>query len=174
MQTYDEAEFTPGPRLNLVLAPNGRLVHSLKQAMSDKAPPMLRHADARAHLRRHREVFPDLRTLPGLGGRPFCALPARLLNGQHCRPPDAYHNCSAVKFTHRITDLATNPAQILGRGENIRAFIKHGMSEAMTEVTLSSGNLARPVVIRRTYYRDGTSIWKINGTVLCHIICLSN
>ena len=64
---------------------------------------------------------------------------------------------------HRQHECIMPPAQILGRGDNIKAFIKHGTSEAMTEVTLSSGNPARPVVIRRSYQRDGTSQWKING-----------
>ena len=42
-QTYDEAEFTPGPRLNLVLAPNGkqqRRTH-LTEAMDWAAVPVL-------------------------------------------------------------------------------------------------------------------------------------
>ena len=65
---------------------------------------------------------------------------------------------------HRLTQPAL--PQILGRGDNIKAFIKHGCNAAMTEVTLSSGNPARPVVIKRTYQRDGTSQYKINGTAL--------
>jgi hypothetical protein len=53
--------------------------------------------------------------------------------------------------------------QILARGDSNKAFIRHGQSEAMTEVTLSSGNPARPVVIRRLLKKDNSSEWKING-----------
>ena len=53
--------------------------------------------------------------------------------------------------------------QILGRGDNPKAFIRHGQREASTEITLSSGNPGRPVVIRRLLKQDGSNEWRING-----------
>ena len=57
--------------------------------------------------------------------------------------------------------------QILGRGDHPKAFIRHGQSEASTEITLSSGSLGRPLVIRRLLKLDNTNEWRINGGARC-------
>ncbi|EIE27053.1 P-loop containing nucleoside triphosphate hydrolase protein [Coccomyxa subellipsoidea C-169] len=91
--TYDEAVFNPGPRLNLVLAPNGTGKSSLTCALC-----------------------------LGLAGHP----------------------------------------NILARADDQKDFIRKGTNEAMTEITLSSGNPLRPIVIHRRLTRE-SSKYKING-----------
>ncbi|BDA44497.1 Structural maintenance of chromosomes protein 5 [Coccomyxa sp. Obi] len=91
--TYDEAVFKPGPRLNLILAPNGTGKSSLTCALC-----------------------------LGLAGHP----------------------------------------SILGRADNPRDFIQKGTNEAITEITLSSGNPERPIVIQRRLTKDNTR-YRING-----------
>ncbi|KAK9915722.1 hypothetical protein WJX75_003203 [Coccomyxa subellipsoidea] len=91
--TYDEAVFKPGPRLNLVLAPNGTGKSSLT-----------------------------------------CALCLGLAGHQN----------------------------LLGRADEIKDYIRKGTNEAMTEITLSSGNPQRLIVVYRRINREG-SRFKING-----------
>lgn len=57
--------------------------------------------------------------------------------------------------------------QLLGRADNVKEYIKRGEESATVEVTLSSGNPARPIVVYRKMKVDkdsgGLSEWKLNG-----------
>ena len=57
--------------------------------------------------------------------------------------------------------------QLLGRADNVKEFIKRGEETATVEVTLSSGNPSRPIVVYRKMKMDkdsgGLSEWKLNG-----------
>lgn len=52
--------------------------------------------------------------------------------------------------------------QLLGRADEIKDYIRKGTNEAMTEITLSSGNPQRLIVVYRRINREG-SRFKING-----------
>lgn len=57
--------------------------------------------------------------------------------------------------------------QLLGRAKDVREYIKRGEQWALVQVTLSSGNPAKPTVISRKIFdaADGParSEWKLNG-----------
>jgi chromosome segregation ATPase len=62
------------------------------------------------------------------------------------------------------------PAQLLGRAKDVREYIKRGERSALVQVTLSSGNPARPTVVSRKIsdVDDGPAKneWKLNGVVV--------
>ena len=60
--------------------------------------------------------------------------------------------------------------QILRRADNPRDFIRKGTNEAITEITLSSGNPQRPIVIQRRLTKDSTR-YRINGEAFL-MICV--
>ena len=55
--------------------------------------------------------------------------------------------------------------QLLGRADKIDDFIKRGENEAMTKITLSSGDPRKPTVITRLMSRkeNKATVWQING-----------
>ena len=56
-------------------------------------------------------------------------------------------------------------AQLLGRAEDPRAFVRHGAEEGFTEITLSGGEGERPVKVYHLIRSKGerASEWKLNG-----------
>jgi len=55
------------------------------------------------------------------------------------------------------------PPRLLGRATEVRDFIKHGQSQAMTEIELYNSNGRNYVITREMYRNDNHSNWKING-----------
>ena len=56
--------------------------------------------------------------------------------------------------------------QLLGRADNVRDFVRRGENEGWVEITLSSGNRSRPVVInRKLKASENSSEWRINGAL---------
>ena len=56
-------------------------------------------------------------------------------------------------------------AQLLGRAEDARAFVRHGAEEGVTEITLSGGAGERPVKVSHLIRSKGERVseWKLNG-----------
>lgn len=56
-------------------------------------------------------------------------------------------------------------AQLLGRAEDPRQFVRHGKKEGYTEITLSGGAGERPVKVYHLIRSEGerASEWKLNG-----------
>ena len=56
-------------------------------------------------------------------------------------------------------------AQLLGRVEDARAFVRHGAEEGFTEITLSGGAGERPVKVYHLIRSKGERVseWKLNG-----------
>lgn len=64
---------------------------------------------------------------------------------------------------------SSRDAQLLGRAKDVREYIKRGEDSAFVQVTLSSGNAAKPTVISRKIFNsdDGPAKneWKLNGVI---------
>ena len=73
---------------------------------------------------------------------------------------------SAASLASDTCDLA----QLLGRAKDVREYIKRGERSALVQVTLSSGNPAKPTVVSRKISDsdDGPAKneWKLNGVVV--------
>ncbi len=56
-------------------------------------------------------------------------------------------------------------AQLLGRAEDPKEFIRHGAAEGWTEITLSGGGQGHPVRVYHKIMRSGPRVseWKLNG-----------
>ena len=63
-------------------------------------------------------------------------------------------------------------AQLLGRADDPKEFIRHGQPEGWTEITLSSGGEKRPVRVYHRIMRSGRTVseWKLNGALICRFI----
>ena len=64
-------------------------------------------------------------------------------------------------------------AQLLGRAEDPRQFVRHGKKEGFTEITLSGGAGERPVKVYHLIRSEGDRVseWKLNGE-LCSFLWL--
>ncbi|KAK3717890.1 hypothetical protein QZH41_014890, partial [Actinostola sp. cb2023] len=103
--TYDECEFTPGPHLNIIAAPNVSL-HVCKLYVIGTGKSSI-----------------------------VCAL---------------------------CLGLAGHP-RLLGTTNEVGGFVKHGRSQAMTEVELFNSNGPNYVITREIFREGNRSTWKLNG-----------
>lgn len=66
---------------------------------------------------------------------------------------------SCMRYQHQ------GRAQLLGRAEDARHFVRHGKEEGFTEITLSGGAGERPVKVYHLIRSKGERVseWKLNG-----------
>lgn len=152
--TYTDVTVEPGPRLNLILGPNGSGAQREAQprrlapspAFAPVSPLGARLARAAAHaLRSGKSSL-------------VCALCLGLAGATSVRPP----------VNAAPPPPLTRP-QLLGRAKELKDFVKRGESSATVTVSLSSGNPARPLVVSRVMDAENHSKWTLNGAA-----CLQN
>ena len=132
--TYANCVIEPGPKLNLVLGPNGECHRPLPLG-----PALVsRSATARApHLDRALTP-PPARSLPAGTGKSslVCAIGVGLAGG-------------------------TN---LLGRAQELSEFVRRGTDVGEVTITLASGDPTRPHVVRRRIYAaNNNSEWWLDG-----------
>jgi len=94
-------------------------------------------------------------TRRGLGLKHVTRAPGAAGAGQ-CPPGCGEAGCEIEK---------RGSAQLLGRAEDPKEFIRHGAAEGLTEITLSGGGQGHPVRVFHKIRRSGTPVseWKLNG-----------
>ncbi|POM81160.1 Structural maintenance of chromosomes protein 5 [Phytophthora palmivora] len=146
--TYSDAEFYPGPRLNLILGPNGTgkssIVCALCVGLAEGSDEYVDGSIFRVKLHNFL-TYSDAEFYPGPR--------LNLILG-----PNGTGKSSIVCAL--CVGLAGS-TRLLGRADKVGQFVRHEKESGFTEIELFFENGNK--VIRRNIFRDNKSTWQING-----------
>ncbi len=161
LQTYGEITFAPGPRLNLILGPNGAAFEAQVHPVGYQAHETVAEFHNVCAGTGKSSLVCAL--CVGLGGAPK----VRACKDESLASLQSHLFCMVGRPARRMSELRhmLHRLQLLGRSEQIADYVRRGCNEGFTEIHLSGGEgrNAGSIIVMRRIKSDGTSQWKLNG-----------